>query len=683
MILTGIIIPGLSSGFSGGISAQTSPGHQPLWLGKEPLIIVGNWDSMPLFQIRRGGSPLWGEEQYKKEHTEETVRKLKDLGVTMAVIHFYKGFGLEAEKENLADALTLTNLCKKYGLRVGVYIGSTIGYETFLLEKPEAQEWFVPDYMGQPVRYGGTQTFRKRVYFMHPGYKEYMKEVVRIAVEDFKVDLIHFDNTSMRAQAPVFFHPLATEHFKAFLRNKYSPEELKKRLGFSNLTYVEPPKYSRPLSVINDPLFQEWTDFRCAQLALFYKEMADYIHGMNPEVVVENNPHSGISGRNTMWEQGVDYPRLLAQTNIVWTEEGYSTGINDEGVLVSKIRTYKMARTLHNKIFTYNFSCMTKAEAMAYNRQCLGMIGGVFIDYDLPEDQKNYINFYHDNFNYYRDIKTLSDVAVLRTFATMAFNNDRPYQSTLLFEQALIQSKVPFDIIFDQNLDDLSNYKVLVLADQECLSDEQLDKIRAFVRRGGGLVATGLTSLYTPERRRRRTFGLHDLFKMDTPSWSLLTGEEIVTNTGPVKNTFGSGRIIYLPEVIPAAAKPTASAMTSQYWKLPINRNELIESVRWAAGGHLSVQVKASEYVTVELTGMKDDSAIMLHFVNYGIEKDMEEENITVDAQVPDGRRVEKVLVLSPDENINQNLEYKIQDDRISFTVPKLEAYNLVVISLK
>ena len=67
----------------------------------------------------------------------------------------------------------------------------------------------------------------------------------------------------------------------------------------------------------------------------------------------------------------------------------------------------------------------------------------------------------------------------------MAFNNERPYQGTFLFEQALIQAKVPFDIIFDRHLTDLSRYRVLVLADQECLSDEQMDQVRAFVNRGG------------------------------------------------------------------------------------------------------------------------------------------------------------------------------------------------------
>src|SRR6266705_4787683 len=53
-------------------------------------------------------------------------------------------------------------------------------------------QWFVPDYLGRPVVYS-NQTFRKRVYFMHPGYREYMKRVLRIALEDLHADLIHFD----------------------------------------------------------------------------------------------------------------------------------------------------------------------------------------------------------------------------------------------------------------------------------------------------------------------------------------------------------------------------------------------------------------------------------------------------------------------------------------------------------
>ena len=49
------------------------------------------------------------------------------------------------------------------------------------------------DEHGDAVRYG-EQTYRYRPDFNHPGYVEYMKKVVRVAIEDVKTDLIHFDN---------------------------------------------------------------------------------------------------------------------------------------------------------------------------------------------------------------------------------------------------------------------------------------------------------------------------------------------------------------------------------------------------------------------------------------------------------------------------------------------------------
>lgn len=100
------------------------------------------------------------------------MKALKEAGITLGIIHFFKGFGLEAEREHIEDAQVLSRKLKDNGIRVGLYVGGTIAYETFLLEKPDAETWFVPDYLGKPVYYG-EHTFRRLVYFMHPGYREY------------------------------------------------------------------------------------------------------------------------------------------------------------------------------------------------------------------------------------------------------------------------------------------------------------------------------------------------------------------------------------------------------------------------------------------------------------------------------------------------------------------------------
>ena len=173
----------------------------------------------------------------------------------------------------------------------------------------------------------------------------------------------------------------------------------KRRFGFSDMRIsLLPPQYDRPLGEIDDPLFQEWADFRCKQLDSYYAEMAAFLRGMNPNVAIATNPHSGISGHNTVWEQGVEYPGLLTSMDIVWTEEGNEAGVSPDGILISKIRTYKMATTLKKRVMTYTAGDVGKklqmAEAMAYNRQTLGEIGGFLAGYDFPQDQRKYVDYF-------------------------------------------------------------------------------------------------------------------------------------------------------------------------------------------------------------------------------------------------------------------------------------------------
>ena len=85
---------------------------------------------------------------------------------------------------------------------------------------------------------------------------------------------------------------------------------------------------------------------------------------------------------------------------------------------------------------------------------------------------------------------------------------------TMGFYQAMIEARIPFEMVHDELLDAerLAALKVLVLPNIAALSDRQCGQIRDFVRRGGGLVATYETSLYDERGTRRADFGLSDLF---------------------------------------------------------------------------------------------------------------------------------------------------------------------------
>ena len=674
-----------------GIDAQKkSVNSVSTWMDEWPLVISMTWAS-PLY-VRRGGFPPWQEEEWYSGYTEKAAMELKESGVTAAIAPVFLGYGLITERGSIEEVKNGAAFWRQHGLKVGTYIGSTLHYETFLLEKPEAQEWLVPDYLGRPVIYG-ERTDRRWPYIMHPGYREYIKQVIRVAMEEIKPDLFLFDHTSMQAEPKMFQHPLAIEDFRDFLRRKYTSDELKVWLGTGDVRYVVPPRVDWTIETIDDRLFQEWADFRCQMLARYYEEMAAFIHGLNPAVAIITNPHLGLSGVNTAWEEGVDYPRLIPYMQAAWSEEGNYPTVTADGILISEIRTFKMASILGARTVTYTGTPyvgappdekhmqLEMAQAMAYGRQCLGDVGPIFAAFhELPQGPRKYIRFFHEKFDFYRDVESAADVAVLHSYATLATNNDRPYQSTWLFEQVLIQRQVPFDIIFDQHLKDLSQYRVLVLADQECIDEKQGDLIRHFVQGGGGLVATEFTSLFTARHVRRQDYELADLFQVPAPKFVLWVKDKPLL-MAPLRHEVGHGRVVYVPEVKPAIEKPPGEAMTSRFWKLPVNADELIEAVQWAAGGALSLEVKAPKTVTTNLVRQRGSGALQIHLVNYDVAGNPRMEHIQIRLRLPStGAR--QVRVFSPDLHEPLSLEFTTREGNLEFSLPSLEVYSVVEVRL-
>ena len=93
--------------------------------------------------------------------------------------------------------------------------------------------------------------------------------------------------------------------------------------------------------------------------------------------------------------------------------------------------------------------------------------------------------------------------------------------------QALVEARIPFEMVHDLKLDSLDSFQTLVLPNVAALSDQQCGLLRKFVERGGGLVATHETSLYDEWGTRRSDFGLKSLF-----------GASAVKVEGPMQNAY-------------------------------------------------------------------------------------------------------------------------------------------------
>lgn len=296
------------------------------------------------------------------------------------------------------------------------------------------------------------------------------------------------------------------------------------------------------------------------------------------------------------------------------------------------------------------------------------------------------------------------------------------------FFDVLTRAHIPFDLIVDRNitLDGLSGYDVLVMPNVACVSEEQAETIREFVRNGGGLIADFETSLYDEEGAPRGQFLLEDLFRAAPPEgmFAMSNFDSMVvkephavtafSNAGeyiprpsrtlktralkdacvPVKvmkplnyvitsikgesdyaglivSSYGKGKVVFSP-----------AALGGHYFEnrmIPIQK--LIEnSVRWLLGDRGLVEVDAPATVEVVLRTQRDKGRVLIHLINCTgeMQRPMERviplNDIALKVKVSGAK---KVYALA------EQGEIPFQSDEegwTRFTLPKLGLYEVVVV---
>src|SRR5208283_5046286 len=346
--------------------------------------------------------------------------------------------------------------------------------------------------------------------------------------------------------------------------------------------------------------------------------------------------------------------------------------------LLSRIRSYKLARAYRNVLMTYiSDDPVAMAESLAFN-QTIGFAGTD----RLTPDMLRYVAFYRKNRELYTGSKDVATVAVLRSYPSITYDQAHVQLSTILVEQALIQARIPFNLIFDEHLAELARYKVLVLPESECLSDAQLEAIRKFVAAGGGLVATGQAGLYDQWRRLRVAPGLKGL--IDSQPHARDYEEEVapVAVTGaPVRKEYEKGRVVYIPGVKFDGRLPEFGSffrVDGRFWKLPKNAQEITDGVRWAARDNVPVQVSGPAYLVSNLVEQPEKRRMMLHLVNYNAKKTASLERAEVVCRLPRGETAKEVRIYSPDQEGPRTIEMKSGASQVSFAVP-VKTYTLAV----
>lgn len=121
------------------------------------------------------------------------------------------------------------------------------------------------------------------------------------------------------------------------------------------------------------------------------------------------------------------------------------------------------------------------------------------------------------NEKYLRNTENQARVAIVYSQQTAHYYGgqrarERVEDPGLGFYQALVESRVPFEMVHDGKLAEAGKYALWILPNVAALSDAQCREIERYVENGGSVIATSETSLCDEWGQRRKDFGLAKLF---------------------------------------------------------------------------------------------------------------------------------------------------------------------------
>jgi len=307
---------------------------------------------------------------------------------------------------------------------------------------------------------------------------------------------------------------------------------------------------------------------------------------------------------------------------------------------------------------------------------------------------------------------------------------------------ALIEARIPFEMVNDRLLDagHLEPFKLLVLPNIAALSDAQCEQLKEFVKNGGSIFATFETSLYDQEGKRRRNFGLTDLFgvsykdRVEGPmknSYLRLKSDSETGRFHPVLNGLEEAyrivngiwhldvkadvdfpspvtliptypdlpmehvyprrpetdiREVYLRQLDKSRIAYVPWDIDRTFWEIMnVDHGMLLRNIiNWATNEEPPVQVTGPGILDVTVWRQKKSMTVhLVNLTNPMMMKGPFREFIPVGEQklqikIPSNTKVEKIHLLVGDKNTG----YEIRDDLVLLAVPSILDHEVVALDL-
>lgn len=491
-------------------------------------IIWSNWNHEPLDFLRRWGSSHnslfglgeWLPEWYERLHGEELIKKAAEMGVNTIYTHFFKGFGLVHEHDDMEKVREFVKIAHKYGVEVIGYIQlGNLFYETLLDEIPELKSWITRDGKGKALTYGAAY-YRERPCLECREFIEYYKKVLTYGREHVGLDGFHFDVASARE----CYCERCVKSFREYLTERIkNPRET---LGLSHFNHVEiPPQIEEKHDEIHDILTLYRGRFRHYQLYKAEKELFDYVKEIGGKYVIHN---PGILRRNFIVQCD---PQLMPEScDLVFAEnQRFIARWDDKNV--TNVLAYKMGERFNYKIFdsTWLFVKQESGEVnvgipkekhiidrfLAQGIIYGGIAGAPWFvrskkrGSSVIMDDENHFQAAKNVFDYFKANEELYNAKSIAK-VKLLYNPDTFYgfvaTSYVFFQDTadwLNDNNVPYSIIVDGDIDEVEEGEVIVVPDYKYASTAQYEKLERASERGVRILLIGEYGLCNENGKER------------------------------------------------------------------------------------------------------------------------------------------------------------------------------------
>ena len=571
------------------------------------------------------GNAYWLRDWFKWWDSEDCPRLMESLGLNWLLCRFYKGMGWEEEKKDFPNVKRFVGNCHRHGVKAVAYIQfSTMYPETMKREIPNLEDWAARRADGSKYYY--SRYFRWEPCFNEPAFEEYLKKMIRIALEDGGFDGIFFDNAYMK---PCFCRR-CRKLFHEHLQTIRDPAD---RFGFDSLAAFGMPEYPvLPWGEVREPLLQEFNEWRTKRMTALFGRFYAYAHSVRPDCVVAANicPYRAP---NTVGNKSVDMTEFPKCFDLVMGQVNNCPHIEGD-VIVSRVRDLKYAREFPA---TYFASCDGAAGDIPNEVEASYLLpliedvvfGGVpadrtimapcpekpeFVNHARLERRRPMLASFNRFVKANRALFAAKDWMPVRLLVSRSamMHSQLSFDSFMATEEAALRGHVPFGYSISSDGDPLphsGDASVMVVANQTCLSERQVAALVDYAKKGGRLVCIGESGRYDEWNRQRFSNPLKDA----TASLGNVVWRDEPDEAKAKRMT----HIQYALHPPKKGVGPLMADLAKTGWRPPVE------------------VVAAPETVFAQFKRDADGNVCSVHFVNYDFLKNVS----GVRLRVPAGRR--------------------------------------------